>query len=557
MDPMAQDSKNRTPSVYLGITLALFILFAVRIAYIVIVEKDTAKSYDDPAVAQAVVRGDITDRNGNVMASQTSSWNLYFRLNAVDDLDFAAMTVSPYISMTVDEIVDRAADYSTYALIRSNIDMTTAEELTKAVQDAGLGGCIDITRVQTRSYASLFHACQLIGFMNREGVGAEGLEYRFDDILSPYPGLGEDVTYGADIALTLDMDIQYLVDVQVQNIAYENNPDYIMALVADARTGEILAMSSYPWYDLNYFNLSTPDQRLNRCAAYNYEPGSVFKIFTLARCMDAGVDVQTPFICDGSETFTVNGTSFTIGCHTPHGQVDARQMVSLSCNGAIASWCLQLSDEDFYDYLTSLGFGSRPELPVPGLSAGYISPVEFWSARSKATMAFGQEINVNALQIVQAATAIANDGVMVPLSVISTITDHSGNELYRNTPEEGRRVMSAETARQIRSYMVTAVEEGTASKARMDNISLAGKTGTAEIINPETGRYSDGTNLASTILLAPADEPQYIIYIAVSAPRGNSVWGADVAAPGCAAIVRGLLSQGKLTSQGARVLQVS
>ena len=116
MDPMAQDSKNRTPSVYLGITLALFILFAVRIAYIVIVEKDTAKSYDDPAVAQSVVRGDITDRNGNVMASQTSSWNLYFRLNAVDDLDFAAMTVSPYISMTVDEIVDRAADYSTYAL---------------------------------------------------------------------------------------------------------------------------------------------------------------------------------------------------------------------------------------------------------------------------------------------------------------------------------------------------------------------------------------------------------------------------------------------------------
>ena len=346
---MAQDSRNRIPYVFLGIVITLFLIFTARIAYIIVMEKDGRRSYDDPVVASSVVRGSIGDRNGNILASQTSTWTLHFRLSAMDDIEYAALAVSPYIGMTVDEILDKASQYTTYALIKDGMTMAQADEVEAAIEDAGLQAQIDVTRQQTRSYASHFHAGQLIGFVNREGVGSEGIEYMFDDVLSPYPGLDESVTYGDDILLTIDLDIQYLVDVQVQNIAYEHNPDYIMAIVADAKTGDILAMSSYPWYDLNHYNVSSADERLNRCAAYNYEPGSVFKVFTLAKCMDEGIDTTTPFICDGSETFTVDGNSFTIGCHTPHGEVDGRQMIAQSCNGAITSWCLQLEDDDFYD----------------------------------------------------------------------------------------------------------------------------------------------------------------------------------------------------------------
>lgn len=554
---MARYSRNRTPYVFLGIVIVLFLIFTARIAYIVVMEKDGRRSYDDPVVASSVVRGRISDRNGNVLASQTSTWAIHFRLSAIEDMEYAAMTISPYIGMTIDEIVERAGRYTTYALIKDGIGMGEAEAVRAAVEDAGLADQIDVTRQQTRSYASHFHASQLIGFMNREGVGSEGIEYMFDDVLSPYPELGESVTYGDDISLTIDLDIQYLVDVQVQNIAYEHDPDYIMAIVADAKSGDILAMSSYPWYDLNHYNVSSADERLNRCAAYNYEPGSVFKVFTLAKCIDEGIDTTTPFICDGSETFTVNGNSFTISCHTPHGQVDGRQMIAQSCNGAIASWCLQLGDDVFYEYLRSLGFGQKPDLPIPALTSGYLADPSSWSSRTKATLAFGQEIDVNALQIVSGATAIANGGIQRPLNIIHEIVDHDGTVVWQSPEEEGHRVMSSQTADLILSYMVSAVEEGTAKKAAVEGIRVAAKTGTAEIVNPETGSYADGTNLASTLVMAPADDPQYIIYFAISAPKGNSVWGADIAAPACGALVEGLARQGRIQTDSQTKIQVN
>ena len=254
---------------YLCIVLILFLVFIARIAYIMLLENEKGKEYRDPAVASSVIRGEIIDRNGNVLANQTRQWALYFRLSAIDDITKAAVLVSPYIDMSVDEIILQAQKYTTYALIKNRMTMEEAERLKEAVRNAGMQNEIVVESRSARSYSSLFHACQLIGFVNAEGVGSEGIEYAYDDILSPYPGLDEDVTYGADVHLTLDLDVQYLVDVEVQNIAYDHNPDYIMALVADASTGDILAMSSYPWYDLNYYGSSSGDERMNRTLAYN------------------------------------------------------------------------------------------------------------------------------------------------------------------------------------------------------------------------------------------------------------------------------------------------
>ena len=551
---MAKDSrKNRIPVLYLCIVLVLFLVFIARIAYIMLLENDKGKEYSDPEVSSSVIRGEIIDRNGNVLANQTRQWALYFRLSAIDDLTRAAVLVSPYISMSTDEIIAQAQKYSIYALIKTRMTMEEASKLEEVVRNAGMQNQIVIESRSARSYSSLFHACQLIGFVNAEGVGSEGIEYVYDDILSPYPALDEDVTYGADVHLTLDLDVQYLVDVEVQNIAYEHNPDYIMAVVADASSGDIIAMSSYPWYDLNYYGSSSEDERMNRTIAYNYEPGSVFKVFTLAKCMDEGIDTSTPFICDGSETFTVNGSSFTINCHGAHGAVDARNMISLSCNGAIASWCLQLRDQEFYDYLRLLGFGTRPGINLGGVTSGYLSRPESWSSRSMATIAFGQEISVNALQIVQAATALANDGVMNSLRIVDSITDHDGNIISSGDGSVKTRVMTAGTANEILSFMESAVREGTAKKAAVSNVTVRAKTGTAEIINPETGSYEDGTNLAST--LAFADD--YIVYFAISAPKGNSVWGADIAAPACGNVISGLVRQGKIKASSQSILQLS
>lgn len=541
---------------FLLVIVLVFIIFLVRIAYIMMEGKEGAKDYDDPVVAEDVIRGTIRDSEGRILASQVSQWALYFRLTRIDDMEALAQLVSPYIGMSVDEILTQVSSYNTYALVRRRIDASTASALQAAIDEAGVQDQVVLEKQSVRSYPSLFHAAQLIGFTNAEGVGSEGIEYSYDDILSPYPGLDEEVTYGDDISLTLDLDVQYLVDVQVQEVAIEHSPSYIMAMVADARTGDVLAASSWPWYDLNWYNLSTDEERLNRNVAFSYEPGSVFKVFTLAAAMEEGVDTDTIFYCDGSEDFTVGGSTFTINCHSPHGQVDARQMISKSCNGAIASWVLQLSDETFLSYLNDFGFGVRPDIELGAVSAGWIAPAGSWSNRTKATMAFGQELNVTAFQVVQAATAIANSGMLMPLQVVDRIVDHDG-AVVEDPQSQGHQVISPATASAILSYMETAVQEGTARKAAVNGVRVAAKTGTAQLINEETGSYEDGPTLASTLAIVPADEPRYIVYFAVCAPTGSTIWGEDIAAPAAGNVIRGLVSQGRLHSADQRTIQLN
>lgn len=549
-----RDPIRKAANVFLCVAIFCFIVLVARLCAIVLERKaEGLKNYDDPLVASSVVRGNITDRNGNLLAIQTTQYLLYFRLDRIENLDAAAALVSPYIAMDYQAIIDRCGNYTTMALIKRSIREQTAKELNEAIKAAGMEGQIILTPYDGRIYPSSFHASQLVGFVGTDNHGLEGVEYAFDDYLMPYPALGEEITYGADIELTIDLDIQYLLDVQVQSIVYESDPDYIMALVMDAQSGEVLASSSYPWYDPNSYNLASANELLNRNLTYTYEPGSVFKIFTLAAAMENNVDTKTAFYCDGSADFTYHGQTFTINCHEPHGYVDAELMIAKSCNGAIASWALQIDDELFYEFLSSLGFGKKLDAGLSGVASGTLREPSLWSARSKATLAFGQELSVNALQICAASTAIARDGVMISPSFIKNIKDHNGDALDKKESAE-KRVMSEETARQIREYMVSAVTDGTARLTKVDGLLVGAKTGTAELVNEKSGRYEDGASLASCLAIAPADNPQYIVYFAVSAPRGDSIWGANVAAPSCGALFRGLASQGKLKTDLSKVI---
>lgn len=554
---MSQNSNRSAYTAFLIIVITAFILLLGRVTYLVVSSSDVrSRSYADPKVADSRVRGTIRDRNGNILAIQTTQYALYFRLDKGADLNRMAVIASPYVGMDAASILERTSNYKTIALIRRGIPRQTAEALRSVIEESGLEEAMTLEEYQGRSYPASFHAAQMLGFVNTDNEGLEGIEYSFDDLLYPYPELDKDITYGADIMLTLDLDIQYLLDVQVQRIADENAPDYIMGMVMDAKSGEILAAASYPWYDLNYYSLSSEDERMNRVLAYTYEPGSVFKIFTLAFAMDQGIDTDTHFLCDGEETFTVDGQRFTITCHEKHGEVDGKGMIEKSCNGAIAYWILQTDKNLFYDYLRSLGFGTRQDIGVTGSTTGTLRAPSYWSNRSQATLAFGQELSVNALQITSAATAIANDGLRATPSIIRQITDHEGNSIRENEPQHTQ-VISKENADKVLSYMVGAVENGTARRAAVDGVTVAAKTGTAEIINPVTGSYADGTSLASTIAFAPAEDPQYIVYLAVSAPRGDSIWGANVAAPSCGEIIRGLSAQGKIRNSNTSILQLN
>ena len=551
-------SPNRSYyKLFTGTTVLVFALLLIRVACIILGDGASLKAYHNPEVAKTVVRGTIYDRNGKILAIQTPYYGLYFHLTQIKDLQKAAEVVAPYVGMNPDQIKIQAANYTTYAQIQKHIDDNKVEPLRKAIEKAGMSREISIEKSLGRTYPALFHAAQAIGFTNTENKGLEGLEYSQDRYLSPYPEVGEqEVTYGEDITLTLDIDIQYLLDLQMQGIADMHNPDYAMGIIMDAKNGDILAMSSYPWYNTNAVNHSNEDERLNHAVNYLYEPGSVFKIFSLAAVMQAGqADLLTPFECDGSYTFdSGNGNIVTINCTESHGTVDPRSMIQKSCNGAISSWARQTDSLDFFTLLCSFGFNGSYDIGLPSRSGGRIADPSKWSGRSQATISFGQELSTTALHLVTAATALTNGGdLLAPHLILSRSEGHptgeKGTVLYKRERTIQDHILDASVASNILSYMQSATQKGsTAVNAALEGVEVGAKTGTAQILNSKTNSYADGTVLASTMAIVPVDDPKYIMYVAAGNPKGNTIWGSNIAAPAIGQIIKALVSQGKLVS---------
>lgn len=508
--------------------------------------------YRDPEVSSQVVRGTVTDRNGRIIAIETPYHACALLLRDVVDLERTAGIIAPALSLEAGTIIEEARDRSTYLLVKRRLTDTEYDDLSRLVQEYGLKGVV-LEKRYGRTYPQMFHGAQTIGFTNTENRGIEGLELACESLLSPYPELKKGITYGRDITLTLDLDLQYLLDAQAVEIDRLHHPDNIVGIIMGAKTGEILASTTFPWYDPNAYSDSEPLQRQNRVITSMFEPGSVFKVFTLAAELEAGqADFDEPFYCDGRYTFTMpNGSEATINCVEAHGQITPETMIKYSCNGAAAHWALQTDDGLFRKTLTDLGFGSVWDIGLPGEIPGVVSDIDSWSGRTKATMAFGQEIGVTALQIATAATAIANEGNLMKPFLVKSVTTHEGKTVASYEPEIAfPTVFSKQTAQTVLNGMEAATQKGgTATRTAVEGIPVAAKTGTAQIADPRTGRYLPDSFLASTLAIVPADDPQYIIYIGVTNPKGSTIWGSNIAAPAIGSVIADMARQGKLFSE--------
>jgi cell division protein FtsI (penicillin-binding protein 3) len=249
--------------------------------------------------------------------------------------------------------------------------------------------------------------------------------------------------------------------------------------------------------------------------------------------MDSGsIDDRSTFVCNGHyERVTGRGERIVINCLESHGTVSIRDIISKSCNAGAAYAADQMDAQSFYNRLRDFGFGARTGAGSPGENAGYLHTPERWSDRSKPTISMGQEISVSVLQMLQAASAIANDGVMVSPKIISRIVSWNGKTTGNFETAPPRRVINAETARAIRSYMVDVTSiTGTGWRANVEDLSLAVKTGTAQIIDPATGAYSGSDFIASCLALIPADNPALVLYLVIVKPQGEYL-GGRIAAP--------------------------
>jgi cell division protein FtsI (penicillin-binding protein 3) len=483
-------------------------------------------------------RGPIMDRTGRFLAIQTkfadvSVWrpsiSIYGRKpDMATDIDDLSLELAPILEMPPSEIREKiSSSKSNFIYIKKQIEDSAAKRLSSLLNEKKIKG-VTVESIVGRIYPQKNLASQIIGFVGEGNVGLEGIEYEFDDILAGTENNGK----GSQVILTIDANVQYILERVAEQTMTETSAEAVMLLAMDPRNGDILGSASVPDFDPNNFLDYGEARRVNRPVIWSYEPGSVFKIFSLAALIDSGsISDNSVFICNGAyERVTNRGEKIEIKCLGVHGRVSPREIIIHSCNAGAARASDQLGNGVFHDLLSDFGFGSRTGVGSPGETSGYLQRSDRWSERSKPTIAIGQEIAVSAYQMIQAAGAIANNGVLVPPRIVSKIISDDGT-VKEWEGGASRRVIKAETARNLRSYMADAASGiGTGWRAAVEDMSLAVKTGTAQLIDPVTRKYSDSDFIASCIALLPAESPSLILYLAIIKPKGE-IFGGRIAAP--------------------------
>ncbi|GHU59268.1 penicillin-binding protein [Spirochaetia bacterium] len=486
----------------------------------------------DDAVNQSgssTERGAILDRNGRILALQTRLGNISVWRPEITNLQAVCDELAPVLDMDAAELRGRIANASTdFIYLKKQVDQSTVKIIEAARSEGKLRG-VNIEHIQGRVYPEQRLAGQLVGFVGSDNRGLAGIEYAFEKDLAA----GSGTAIGNQVILTIDTTVQHILEEIAERTRIDTQAEAVMLMAMDPRTGDVLGAASLPDFDPNDINASDELSRMDRPAIWAYEPGSVFKVYSLAALMDSGaIDGKTVFNCNGHYEHVTNlGEKVTINCLSAHGPVTAREIIIYSCNAGAAYAADQLGAGAFYDLLRDFGFGARTGAGNPGETAGFLRNYGYWSERSKPTIAMGQEIAVSAMQMLQAASAIANDGILVPPRVVSRIVSAEGKTVRTYGTAIPRRILSAQTAQAMRSYMVDVTSDiGTGWRANVADLSLAVKTGTAQMIDARTGGYSDTDFIASCIALLPAENPSLIIYIAIIKPRTEFL-GGRIAAP--------------------------
>ncbi len=397
-----------------------------------------------------------------------------------------------------------------------------------------------------RYYPQSSFMCHVLGFVNHEGVGSAGSEQQFNSYLKGRPGLvggaidgkGHGVysrrdsfvpaIRGADVCLTIDQNIQYIVEQVLSETVDEFKPKGAWAIVQRIRTGEILGMVNWPSYDPNTFRKASADDRMNRAISFAYEPGSTFKAATIAAAINEGVvTAETRIFCEnGCWRFMKRD----LHDHGRYQWLTVADGLKKSSNILTAKVALRLGRERFERCLGSFGFGHRLGIDLPGEGAGILHSYKKWSRISPTRIAIGQGVAVTGLQMLSVFSMIANDGFLMRPYVVSHVLDANGEILMKTEPTVLGRPITAETAAIMRRLLwrVTC-DGGTGTRARIEGCKVAGKTGTAQ--KPVRGGYSDTAYVASFGGFVPADNPEIAVLVVVDEPSGSRYYGGQAAAP--------------------------
>ncbi|HTO13213.1 MAG TPA: penicillin-binding protein [Candidatus Binatia bacterium] len=497
------------------------------------------RQYSRTVVLQAQ-RGPIVDRQGSALATSSPAESLFAQPRVVGDPVRVAARLAPLLGAPEGDIHAQLTSGRPFVWLRRKLPPATAAEV-KALREPGLGFLPEPLRL----YPNRELAAHVVGFDGVDG-GLEGIERAFNDTLSGTPGkavvgrdaLGREVVTeatlqtpapGRGVMLTLDRTIQYLAEREIDAAWRRTQSKAAMAVVMDPRTGDVLAIAIRPTFNPNTFlDVPSRDVWRNRAVTDPFEPGSTFKVILAAAALEEGVVRPDDRIWAENGQITIART--TIHDWKPYGWLTFGEVLQNSSNVGSIKVGLTLGRDRYYRYMTAFGFGAPTGIGLAGESRGLLREPQRWSLLSLPTMSIGQEVSVTALQMVAAFGAIANDGVLMQPRLVRSLFDAEGRETRRFEPQPVRRVVSPETARTLTRMMTQVVAAGTGHNAAIAGYEVAGKTGTAQKLDPATRRYSRNPGVLSFVGFAPADAPRLVMLVMLDEPK-NEKWGSEAAAP--------------------------
>ena len=529
----------------------LFVLVLLKLVQLQFFQFDElttkAKESWDRELPYASLRGNILDRNGEVIVGNKLAPTLFYMPSQNENPEQVAEQIGSLIGMDKNELLEQI-NKRAYLVKIAPEGKNISSELAMEIQDKNIKGLYaGVDYLRDYPYGNMLS--RLIGFTGYDAQGLAGIEYQYDSILKgkssavrmftdakgvPLPHVDDgwkNGVKGNHVQLTVDLDIQEVVESELSQAMQKYEATQAIAIVMNPKNGEILALASAPNFDpSDYQEVDSTIYNRNLPVWMTFEPGSTFKIITLSAALEENVvDLENDHFHDIGYTM-VEGSRLRCWKETGHGNQTFLEVVENSCNPGFIELGNRVGAEKLQEYIRNFGFGKSTGSGMAGESSGILFSKENFGPVEHATTSFGQGISVTPIQQVQAVAAAVNGGYLYKPFIVKNTIDGETNEILSSSePEMKRQVISEETSAIVRDALEHVVAEGSGRNAYRDQLRIGGKTGTAQKV--QNGRYMDGEYIVSFIGFAPADNPELIVYVAIDNPKHSTQFGGVIAAP--------------------------
>src|SRR5579871_2861959 len=491
------------------------------------------------AIPLTAKRGVIYDRDGHELAMSVMVDSAFAVPTEVKDLPTAVALITRITGEDYNVVLADCRAHKTFCWVARKADDETIER----INSLHLQG-IHFQKEPKRFYPARDLAAQVLGSVGMEDSGQSGIEHEYDEQLSGRPGkmfisvdarkqwfsdVETQPTPGENIVLTIDKNIQYIAEKELEQAIHDTQSIAGTVIVENPHTGEVLALANRPTFNPNIRKQITPAALTNRAVSYVYEPGSTFKLVTISAALEEKLTNPNEVFDCQMGSIVYNG--MRIRDSKPHGLLPVWGVLAESSDVGAIKIALRLGEDRFYKYIRAFGLGQQTGIELPGETRGITKPPSRWSKVSIAAISIGQEVGVSPIQLAAVISTIANDGVYVAPRIVTGKLGLKGTpQAVAFHPGESHRVISSETAAQMRSMMQKVILEGTARRAILDGYTVGGKTGTGQKIDPATGAYSKTKYNATFAGFAPLNNPQVVVAVILDSPVGPHQ-GGQVSAP--------------------------